>query len=110
MALEHFTWETMWQEMAKVTPSLLSLLQACTPTQAASERVKTVVCLCTAILAKFQNSKLSLVQAVISLIMQTGHASEQVSNLMTTIALTIIIMIYYFPVKMTLLQYVTILL
>lgn len=41
--------------MAKVTPSLLSLLQACITKQAIPERVKIVVCMCVAILAKFRN-------------------------------------------------------
>ena len=78
-ALKFFSWETVWQEMAKATPVILSLLQVCIPKHASLERVKPVVCMCAPILAKFRNPKLCLVQSVVSMVLQAGHASKQVS-------------------------------
>ncbi len=80
IALEYFSWESLWLEMIKATPVLLSVLQACTVKRRVyPERVKPVVCMCAAILAKFRNPKACLVQSVISMILQAGHASKQVS-------------------------------
>ena len=78
-ALKFFSWESLWLEMVQSTPVLLSCLKACAPKQANPERMKVVVCMCTAILAKFRNPKACLVQSVISMILQVGHTSKQVT-------------------------------
>lgn len=78
-ALQFFTWESMWEEMAKATPFLLSILQSCMSKQAKIERLKAVICMCFAILAKFRNPRLCLVQSMMSMILLAEHASKNVS-------------------------------
>ena len=78
-ALEYFSWESMWQEMAKATPVIMSLFSTCLSHQADKAKLKPIICMCTAILAKSRNPKLCLVQSIISLILLAGHASKQVS-------------------------------
>lgn len=79
-ALEYFSWESLWLELTKRIPVFLSILRACSvKRQADPERVKPVVCMCAVILAKFRNPKACLVQCIISMILQAGHASKQVS-------------------------------
>ena len=79
-ALEYFSWESMWQEMAKATPVMMSLFCSCLSRRADKDKLKPVICMCTAMLAKSRNPKLNLVQAIISLILLAGHASKQVCS------------------------------
>ena len=59
-------------------PVFLSFVKACVPKRNA-EKAKPVLCMCSAILLKYRNNKMSLVQCIISLILQAGHCGNQVS-------------------------------
>ena len=65
-ALEYFSWESMWQEMAKATPVIMSLFCSCLSQKGNKDKLKPIICMCTAILAKCRNSKLCLVQSIIN--------------------------------------------
>ena len=78
-ALEYFSWESMWLEMVKATPVIMSLFCGCLSQKANKDKLKPIICMCTAVLAKCRNPKLCLMQSIISLILLAGHASKQVS-------------------------------
>ena len=78
-ALENFTWRTVWAELQQSAPTLLKVLQGLLPRQKReSEAAKPIICMCAAILLKFRNPRVNVVQAVISLVLQAGHASKEV--------------------------------
>ncbi len=78
-ALENFTWRTVWAELQQSAPTLLKVLQEALPRQKReSEAAKPVICMCASLLLKFRNPRVNVVQAVISLILQAGHASKEV--------------------------------
>ena len=82
-ALEHFTWETVWNELEQKAPTLTAILLGLAPTskRAQSEHtqcIKPALSICASILLKLHHDKVNLVQSVISLVMKAGHASKQV--------------------------------
>lgn len=83
VALSKFSWESIWNELTTVAPVLFSILEGCLalPRKVGIAK-KPVICMIFAMLAKFRNPKMSLVQAAISLILRAGHAGSQVNILL----------------------------
>ena len=78
-AVEHFTWESVWLELQKNAPILMSLLTSLLPqSKRNSEASKLPLCMCASILLKLQNPKMNLVQSMVSLVLKAGHATKQV--------------------------------
>lgn len=79
-AIEHFTWESVWIELQKNAPILMSLLTNLIPqSKRNSEESKPPLCMCASILLKLQNPKMNLVQSMVSLVLKAGHATKQVA-------------------------------
>lgn len=85
-AFQGFTWESLWLELVEKAPIFLTFAIGCVPMKKAelgiSEMAKPVLCMCAAMLLKFRNPKMSLVQRIISLIVDAGHCGTQVRSRM----------------------------
>ena len=76
--LKEFEWDKLLQELSTHAPVLLGVLQAATKTRSPRTNTNAVICICAAIIFKQRNSKMSLVQKIISLVLYAGHTSVQV--------------------------------
>ena len=76
-AMEHFSWESIWLELEKSAVILTTLLKCLFKTL--SEKNKRVLILC---ISLTQNKNMCSVQAVISMVLYTGHAGKQVFELL----------------------------
>ena len=82
-ALEHFSWETVWEELSQNAPMLMSLLLNLVPSSKRdSESVKPALCVCASVILKLNNQKMNLVQSAVSLVLKAGHATKQVNILL----------------------------
>lgn len=79
-AWKEFEWDTLLEELQINAPVLLSILQAATRTRAPRSNTKSVIGTRAAILLKHRSPKMSLLQKVISLVLYSGHTSNQVYN------------------------------
>ena len=80
-ALEHFSWETVWEELPQNAPMLMSLLLNLVPSSKCdSESVKPALCICASVI--LNNQKMNLVQSAVSLVLKAGHATKQVNILL----------------------------
>lgn len=78
-SLERFTWERVWSEVETCCPTLTSFLWEClSPRAKEFENTIPSLCVCASILLKLQNPHVNVVQALLSLILKSGHASKQV--------------------------------
>ena len=78
-ALEQFTWERVWEELASNAPILLSILTGLLPcSKIQSKSCQAALCVCASVILKLQNHKVNLVQSVIGLVLKAGHATKQV--------------------------------
>lgn len=77
-AWKEFEWDTLLEELQINAPVLLSILQAATRTRAPRSNTKSVIGTRAAILLKHRSPKMSLLQKVISLVLYSGHTSNQV--------------------------------
>ena len=85
-ALLSFSWDSMWQELAVKTPTLLTLLETVLSCKTMSlAKIQPIPCTIIAILAKFMNPALNLVQSYISILLHAGHCSKQVCKCMLVI-------------------------
>ena len=74
-----FSWEAMWRELAIHTPTFLGLLEAVLSCKtAAFTRTQPVICMVVAIIAKYMNPTMNVVQSYISILLHAGHCSKQV--------------------------------
>lgn len=80
VAMEHFSWESIWIELNSKAPTFLSVVESALPTKTKLDK-KPMLCMIAGMLAKFRNPKMCLVQAVVSLLLKSGHAGSQVSSL-----------------------------
>ena len=79
VALEHFTWETVWLELKNNAPLLVTLFLQLVPGHKKSDlSTRMAICVCISILLKAQSHKVNLVPAMISLLLRNGHATKQV--------------------------------
>lgn len=78
VALEHFSWESLWIEISRKAPTFVSVLESSLPAKTKLDK-RPVLGMCAAMLAKFRNPKMCHVQAAISLVLHAGHAGTQVS-------------------------------
>ena len=94
--LLEFSWERIHRELEEYTPNLLTLLKWCTKTRTTrNDRPRVaVICLCISMLCKFRNSRMSLTQKVLSLLLYAGHASKQVEMLTQLYLHVIVVMLY----------------
>ena len=78
-SLERFTWDRVWTEIETCCPLLTSFLKGClSPKLRDNDSSIPPLCLCANILLKLQNSHINLVQAIISMLLKSGHANKQV--------------------------------
>ena len=76
-----FSWDSMWQELVAKTPTLLTILETVLSCKTMSlSKIQPILCIIIAILAKFINPALNLVQSYISILLYAGHCSKQVHN------------------------------
>ena len=76
-----FSWDKMWQELAVKTPTLLTILETILSCKTISfSKLQPIPCIIIAILAKFVNPQLNLVQSYISILLYAGHCSKQVCD------------------------------
>ena len=69
----------MWDELAVKTPTLLTILEAVFSCKATGlSKIWPVTCIVVAIMAKFMNPAVNLVQSYISILLHAGHCSKQV--------------------------------
>ena len=81
VALEHFSWETVWLELKHNAPLLVNLFLQLVPKHKRDDNSTIMaLCVCMSILLQVQSQKINLVQAVISLLLRYGHATKQVCN------------------------------
>ena len=79
VAVEHFSWETVWLELQNNAPLLVTLFKQLFPEQKKEDQSTIMaICVCISILLQAQNGKINLVQAVIGLLLRNGHATKQV--------------------------------
>ena len=79
VAMEYFTWSSVWHEISTYAPFLVAVLRGVATTSSSDpDNVKRIIGVCISILLKFRNPKMCHVQAVISLLMHIGHSSKQV--------------------------------
>ena len=76
--LKSFSWPRVFEELIKHAPTLLLILQACTKTKIERKNTTSIVGTCAVIILKHRNSKMSLFQKMVSIILYAGHCSKQV--------------------------------
>ena len=78
-----FNWESVLQEWEKQAPSFLKSA-ACTPAVRNAQSIPTKaippVCMTGAILLKVRNQNMSVLQRIISMLLNAGHVSKKVRN------------------------------
>ena len=79
-ALKDFVWHTVIDELRNHAPVLLGILQAATKTRVPRANTNAVIDTCAVNILKQRNSKMSLLQKTISLLLYSGHTSIQVSK------------------------------
>ncbi len=77
-ALKEFTWDALLCELHQNAPVLATLLCKATETRTPRENRNAIVEMCASIILKHRNSKINLVQKIISLILYAGHSSKEV--------------------------------
>ena len=71
---------TVWCELQSKAPLLLLILQNCfSKSKATSDGMKAIFCMFISMLLKTRNSKMCMVQAMITLVLYAGHTEKQVS-------------------------------
>ena len=71
---------TVWCELQSKAPLLLLILQNCfLKSKATSDGMKAIFCMFISMLLKTRNSKMCMVQAMITLVLYAGHTEKQVS-------------------------------
>ena len=78
-SLERFTWDRVWSEIEDHCPMLATFLKECLPVRV-SENNGSIpsLCVCASIILKLRNPHINVVQGMISLILKSGHANQQV--------------------------------
>ena len=76
--LKSFSWSKVLNELSSNAPILLSILFSCTHTRKPRTNKNAVIGMCSAILLKFRNSKMSMVKKMLSLILYAGNSGKQV--------------------------------
>ena len=76
--LRQFTWDSLMKELAQHAPTLLHVLKGCTLTSRKKENQDATICLCAAILLRFRNRNMNLLQRILSLILYAGHSAKLV--------------------------------
>ena len=76
-ALKRFSWETVWLELSKSMPTLISLLSQIVPQ---GRHHKALLSFLTSQLLKSRHQRLCLVQRAVSVMMFGNGAAKQVSN------------------------------
>lgn len=80
-ALEFFSWETIVLELQKTAPLLVIILKHCLST-VPTEKLNHILCVCACILVRSRNSKMNMLQSVISILLYAGHAGKMVSSIL----------------------------
>lgn len=86
-AMQSFSWDSLVDELQEKAPTFLQLLRGCIRTKRrlvsktgrsyiANEN--TIIGLCAAILLRHRNTRMNLVQRIISVILYSGHTPKQV--------------------------------
>ena len=76
-AMEYFSWNSIWLELEAKAPMLTTSLKK--SMKSFSEKNKRIPVVCISMLLKCQNKNMCMVQAIVSLILYTGHAGKWVS-------------------------------
>lgn len=85
--LTTFEWEKFTSELEEYSPSLLKILRGCILKQKRPEKVSrqpkynenAIVGICAAILLRYRNQRLNLIQRIVSILLYCGHAPKSVS-------------------------------
>ena len=78
-SLLSFSWASLWSELSLKTPTLLNILETVVSRKTvALSKIQPVVCTVIAILAKFMNPSMNVIQSYISILLHAGHCSKQV--------------------------------
>lgn len=77
-SLSNFQWINLIGELQEHAPTLMTILNACTKTRRHKQNRNGVIGMCAAMLLKFRNNRMSLVQKLISTILYAGHSGKQV--------------------------------
>ena len=77
-ALENFSLVSLFSELDEHAPILKAVLMESCPSNKTYDQKKLAVVVSASILLKFRNCKMKLVAAIFSLILQAGHAGQQV--------------------------------
>ena len=85
-SLKSFTWEGLRSDLTQHCSQLLHLLELCIPKKKRSE-ASGALSLIIAMLAKITNQRARFVQTVLSLILLSGHTTNQVHTCMTAFEL-----------------------
>ena len=72
-----FRRKNLIKELPQHAPTLLHVLKGCTLTKHKKNRNATIG-MCAAILLRFRNQKMNLLQRIISLILYAGHSAKMV--------------------------------
>lgn len=79
--LETFEWSILINELEMYAPTLMSILKGCTRTQHQRHNREGVIGICAAVLLKYRNYRMNLVQKMISTILHAGHSGKLVSTI-----------------------------
>lgn len=85
--LTTFEWEKFTRELEEYAPSLLKLLRGCIQKQKRPKKVSrqpkynedAIVGISIAILLRYRNQRLNLIQRIVSILLYCGHAPKSVS-------------------------------
>lgn len=89
--LQSFSWDELLKELRSKSPLLMSLLQKCidekklvkTKNVKKSKKNMTMcICTCAALLLRYNNESMNLVQRIVSILLHNGGASKRVSTYM----------------------------
>lgn len=76
-ALATFQWDSLLAELKSHAPTLLSVLSAAVYKK---ENATALIGVCCAVLFKSRNTRMSLFQKLVAMILHVGHCSKQVYN------------------------------
>lgn len=86
-AIKSFSWDAVAADLESHAPTLFRVLQGCVDvksrsrsTRRASKRPNSTIalCVCGSILLRNRNARMNLLQRVVSILLNAGHASKQV--------------------------------
>lgn len=86
--LQRFDWSKLMNEFEQHAPVFIKILGGCVCKKASSKKVsrqpryneKAIISICAAIILRYRNQRMNLVQRIVSVLMYCGHAQKSVSH------------------------------